>query len=238
MRMARIAGRKRTSASRGCTSSIRASRRRQSVAGSVTSRRPARRPRPPSGSRRAGWRPRGRGRRSASGPAAEAVVTVTEARPSSWAIGPRCRSTVWTRLIGAIRALLEQPAALGVDRVLGGLPPVHPVAPPRHDDDVGGPGHEPDCPDHPVRPAPRCVVDEPPHDLGREQDGHRAEALERPQPQRPARDAVRRGPQRRHPRPARPALLGRLPGPVTPIDVVHAPTVSHLVRVTRAADRG
>ena len=38
-----------------------------------------------------------------SGPAAEAVVTVTLASPNSCSSGPRWESTVWIREIGAIR---------------------------------------------------------------------------------------------------------------------------------------
>jgi len=46
-----------------------------------------------------------------SGPAADAVVTVTSARPKSCSSGPRSLSTVWMREIGAMRdSWYSQPA--------------------------------------------------------------------------------------------------------------------------------
>ena len=127
-----------------------------------------------------------------TGPAADAVVMVTEARPEQLGDGAALEVD---RLHPAERgdaALLPEPAALGVDRARRRLPTVHAVAPLRHGDGVGGAGDEPDRADDPVRRARGGVVDEPPHDLPGEQHGEHDDGLDRPHEDGAARDPVRR----------------------------------------------
>ena len=94
-----------------------------------------------SGRRPAGRPPACRSSLICSGPAADAVVTVTEASPSSRPIALCSKSTVCTRDIGAIRRSRESQPGLGVDGRVGALPAVDPVAHPRHPDDVGDRDH-------------------------------------------------------------------------------------------------
>ncbi len=98
-----------------------------------------------------------------SGPAAEAVVTVTDASPST---RPTARLLEVDGLHPRHRrdpALAREPAGLGVHRVLGALPAVHLVAHERHPDDV-------DQRDDDVhRPRPDRHV-EPVEDPGGDQD--------------------------------------------------------------------
>ncbi len=70
--------------------------------------------------RRCGRRRRGPRAVILTAPADDAVVTVTVARPNRRSSGPRSVSTVWMRVIGAMRRP-DEPAGAGVDRVVADL---------------------------------------------------------------------------------------------------------------------
>ena len=126
-----------------------------------------------------------------SGPAAEAVVTVTLVSPNSCSSGPRWESTVWIREIGAIRRSWVEPAGLGVDRHRADLPAVHPVAPARHHGEVTGGDQHGDQQGDDAQAAVAVVQPEPRH-LAHEQDEPAVGRAHGPVGHRPAADQVGR----------------------------------------------